>query len=298
MRMFDRQFKAALIVAGATLVVFGVGFRSAVGYLNVYLTKLPVPLREPLSDLPRRLGPWESVDQDRQLTKEMVEQLGTDSYLDRVYVRTRSKVQQHLAVHIAYYTGMIDPIPHVPERCLVAAGFDQATLPQQIALNLDRTEWQQDPQHIGPTGEPYLVFPLKHYINNKPVQMFSKGEPMFGVRMPQGDLAIRAMEFQQKQAPFGHIIAGYFFIANGQATPLAESVRIKAFDMRQKHAYYCKIQFTMRVQSEQDTRQEFAARVSDLLNSMLPELMRCLPDWAEVEAGSVGLPSRQETNRT
>ena len=46
----------------------------------------------------------------------MVEELGTNLYLSRDYERRDDRVN----VHVAYYTGLIDDVPHVPERCWAA----------------------------------------------------------------------------------------------------------------------------------------------------------------------------------
>ena len=58
---FDRQAKIAFVLLCLTLVLGSIGFRSAVRALNVYLTKLPVPLREHFDNIPATLGAWEAV---------------------------------------------------------------------------------------------------------------------------------------------------------------------------------------------------------------------------------------------
>ena len=67
------------------------------------------------------------------------------------------------------------------------------------------------------------------------------------------------------------------------AAKVSRTIRARAFDRSTRYAYYCKVQVTMSGdrQFDQDT---FLAFASDLYNHLLPELMQCLPDWAEVEA--------------
>lgn len=54
-----------------------------------------------------------------------------------------------------------------------------------------------------------------------------------------------------------------------------------AFRLSEKHAYYCKVQFTY--EGTEPTPDKYLELVSDFLKDFLPELMQRLPDWAEVE---------------
>jgi hypothetical protein len=67
-------------------------------------------------------------------------------------------------------------------------------------------------------------------------------------------------------------------------------VRLLAFAPSERHAYYCKVQFNM-VGSASFTRQQFVDAVSTFFKDFLPDLMRCLPDWAEVEASDQSAPA-------
>jgi len=64
--------------------------------------------------------------------------------------------------------------------------------------------------------------------------------------------------------------------------PRAEGVRTLAFDLRSDYAYYLKVQFTSGAVSSSE---ELARQAGDLLEDLLPEIMRCVPDWIEVELG-------------
>ncbi len=276
--IFDRQAPAALAVTSLTLLACGIGFRFAVHAADLYLRKEAVELRVQLSNIPKRLGQWTASRPDRKLTAEVEEVLGTAQYLDRWYVnqspRAGSRVTA-LGVHITYYTGLIDTVPHIPDRCLVAAGAIKASLPLNIDLNVDRSDWIRSDLLNRRTGDPYPVYTFTQSITGRPVT----------VHMPIGNLKLRITEFRLKGHPNARLYAGYFFIANGQTTPWPERVRWFAFDLTTKYAYFTKIQFTMPA-SDSVERSEYVDLVSDLLNDLLPELMRCLPDWAEVESWS------------
>ena len=111
--MFDRSVKPAFIAAVATLLVCGVGFRFAVRQAQAFLAKAPVELRNPLTAIPKRLSLWEASRPDETLTAELEQELGTRQYLDRVYERAVGRPAQAVMVHVAYYTGIIDAVPHL-----------------------------------------------------------------------------------------------------------------------------------------------------------------------------------------
>lgn len=275
--VFDRPAKSALIVACVTLAVCGLGFRFAVGYLNIYLRKEPVQVREHFSTIARSLGEWKAVGSDLVIDAAIVEELGTDIYLDRMYALDGDPAKGWIMLHIAYYTGMIDAIPHVPDRCMVAGGFNPVTAqPFYVDLELDQSDWRDDPEAVHTrTGEPYPVVTYPHPITGRPVT----------VRMPIGDFAVRTTEFRHPKYGDSRIFAGFFFFANGQVTANPLAVRALAFDKTDRYAYYCKVQFTS-IGDDDFTKDEFADRTSKLLRELLPEIMRCLPDWAEVESRS------------
>jgi hypothetical protein len=54
-----------------------------------------------------------------------------------------------------------------------------------------------------------------------------------------------------------------------------------AFDRSSQYAYYCKIQLTI-LSDPQSTLEDFNAIASEFISELLPEIMKCLPDWAEV----------------
>jgi len=74
-----------------------------------------------------------------------------------------------------------------------------------------------------------------------------------------------------------------------ETPPLAlRWVKNLAFDPREEYAYYCKVQFSYQSKitdrSQETLVPEFLEIVEDVLPSLIPELVQCLPDWVEVEA--------------
>jgi hypothetical protein len=249
-------------------------FESAVGYLNVYFEKKEVFLRQHFNNIPTVLGRWESIFERPPMSAELVEELGTKDYFDRFYAPDGDPRKGWINVHVAYYTGMIDAVPHIPDRCFVAGGYHAETRPRNYPLPLDRSGWEERGDLINQAkGLPYPIVRYPHPIT--PSRLVT-------VHLPVGDFELRVIEFSDAQNPSLRIFGGYFFIANGGITATPEGVKQLAFRKSEEYAYYCKVQFYT---VEDDLRPEqFVERVADLLDPLLPELMNCLPDWPEIEA--------------
>ncbi len=272
--MFDRHAKLALIVVCMVLIGSGIGFRVAVAALNITLNKKPVPLRDHFASLPQQLGDWSVAAEDRVLGEAVIESLGTSDYLNRFFARETDAGMQYIDLHLAYYTGEIDGVPHVPDRCFVASGgLVTEQLATNVPLSVDTSRWRANPTVTDAAGEPYRELTFAHHVSARPVT----------VHLPRGDFVLRTSSFRDQLNPDRRIWAGYFFIANGKLTPTPAGVRTLAFDPTEEYAYYCKVQFTM-IADEDTQRDAFIAAASDLCEQALPQIMRCLPDWPEVEA--------------
>ena len=163
-------FVAAVLVLG----IAAVGLNAAVKYLQLHFKKEPVALRQELASLPAALGPWKQVSLDQALEHETEEQLGTKRYIFRDYVDERivgadaidafrdkpfkereKMVNQLRALHpkgvvrlsVTYYTGLVDTVAHVPDRCYVANAYEPRPGENQFA------EWPIK----GATAEPIEV---------------------------------------------------------------------------------------------------------------------------------------------
>jgi hypothetical protein len=270
--IFDRQAKYALIVACLALLASSAAFKYAVGALNIYLRKEPVAMRASFTTISRTVGQWQQVGEDETLDDAVLLELGTKDTLSRAYAINGDPREGALSLHVAYYTGLIDAIPHIPDRCFVAAGMEPQSLPNIVPLQVKDDSWKLDD---GPpnraTGEPYRYVEYRHPFTNV----------LERVRMPVGGLQVRLTQFARKDQPSLHIFGGFLFIANGRVAATPEAIRALAFKPSERHAYYCKVQFVYMAPGA--TSERYVELVSDFLQGFLPELMLRLPDWQEVE---------------
>ncbi|KPK84706.1 MAG: hypothetical protein AMJ81_04935 [Phycisphaerae bacterium SM23_33] len=148
-------------VAAALLLAAAAGFHVAVRLLRIHLVKAAVPLPEAarldghwLANFPQALGPdilgpdgrrvpryVLAPDGYRKLTEDVLRELGTTKhrlnwyysafYRDNQVTSIRAEDQRYFILDVTYYTGLVDPVPHIPEICLLAGGF--APLPGESA---------------------------------------------------------------------------------------------------------------------------------------------------------------------
>lgn len=266
-----------------TLVVLGlgaVGLTAGLRAADIHLTKRPIHPQSGLTvqALPRVTANWEQVGKDRIESAEILEELGTENYVTRAY-QERSpapgQTPRRVELHVAYYTGKIDTVPHVPDRCFVGGGMRIEGATINVPLKLDDSGWLLDTSPDIPeewAGEIYTV------------RLSGERSNAWGqrVRLPRRphDLKLRCTEFV---APGGaRLMAGYFFIANGGAVAGADGVRLLAFDLKNDYAYYMKVQFTS---TQVESPEQLADLASSLLDDLLGEMMLCVPDWIDVLAG-------------
>ena len=146
---FERGALVAYVVVLAAMLVGAFGFRAAVQRLDYYLVKDPVELREPLDAIPTTLGRWRRVGEDRLFTDAVIEELGTRNYLDRTYAIDGDPRKGSVGVHLAYYTGTIDDVPHIPERCWAVAGNLMTLAPAAMPLEVGLERWSGRERHSG-----------------------------------------------------------------------------------------------------------------------------------------------------
>ncbi len=278
---FTGSASAGFCISVVLLALSAVVFQFGVYSLNIYLHKNPVYPRKNFSVLPTQLDDWKRDGDDVRLDAAGVEALGTELYLNRAY-HSADKSLPPILLHIAYYTGQVDAVPHVPDRCMVAGGFAPLTPePITLSLDIDQSTWIDDPDH-SVDGIPYQIFPGQN----------DRTEQEETIRMPFGDFELRTTEFSHPQLGDDRVFAGYFFVANGKTTAYPERIRLLAFDRSSQYAYYCKVQFTMRGKHDFTTEQ-FVEAISDFTTSMLPSIMKCLPDWSEVTAPTIQLITQE-----
>ena len=249
--------------------------------MNGYLAKKPVPLRASLDTIPKTLGAWKQVGEEREYDAAVIESLGTTQFIDRVYAIDGDPEEGALMLHIAYYSGTIDEIPHIPERCWDAAGLDQMGASTRLPLELSGLDsTSTDKINLG-SGQNYSSINVTHPVTGVDQT----------VLLPVGDLELMTSVFATNQQPDARRVAGYLFVANGRSCSSSYDVRALAFDWTQEYAYYCKVQLSASYMVSQDGDEfmsTYTTDANDLLENLMPYLMRSLPDWSEIEQG-VGL---------
>ena len=275
--LFERSALKAYFAALAILIVGAIGFRLLISQLNIHLTKESVDLRRPLDSIPTKLGRWERVGLDTVFNSTMIEELGTRRYLDRVYALDGDPAKGTVHVHVAYYTGTIDAVPHIPERCWAVGGLELTRNSEGTPIAIDRSGWRAAE---GDNASRYQVATVKDPVTADLEQ----------VTMPRGDLALTTIEFQDPKHPKRRQVGGYYFIANGSLARTSYDVRAMAFNLSDRYAYYCKVQLTKagNVEEENGSLMEpFKSDAIEILTTLTPHLMRCLPDWPTWEKRSL-----------
>ena len=284
-------FTPAVILAFVVLVAAAISLKGAIAAYGFHLTKKPIyPAdgRTLISSLPTETPNWKRFGSDRIESAEVVEELGTENYINRTFVMKDPGTPGRPIVadlHAAYYTGMIDTVPHVPDRCLIGNGWQMSSTMETGRVQLDPDAMSIDTTI--PEGSPVDTGQLGHiYTMRIPNGPWSDA-PGRRVRLPRdvGPDAPIGIRYNQFSPPGSdqQLFAGYFFIANGGTVSNPNSVRTLAFDLRNDYAFYMKVQVTT---VSAQTQEEYFEIVQSLLNDLMPELMRCVPDWVEVELGN------------
>ena len=277
----DRSSVRAYFAGIAVLVLGAIGFRVLVAEANIFLMKERVELRRPLDSVPTKLGRWQRVGSDSIFTETLIEELGTRSYLDRTYAVDGDPSKGVMHVHVAYYTGTIDAVPHIPERCWAVGGLELTRNSEGVPLAIDRSAWEPLVREGVEPGR-YMMVPVEDPIT----------ADIERVTMPMGDIVATTIEFQDPKQPRQRQVGGYFFIANGRSVASSYGVRQAAFNLNDRYAYYCKIQLTNRGEVSDPSGsllEPFKRDAADLLGELIPQVMRCLPDWPTYEAKSAGI---------
>ena len=266
---------ALTLLGGAALLL-----NFSADYLKLHFRKQPVQLRVSRLDgpdgIPPRLGKWVQVSRDKPLDPDIEHILGTSQYVQRTYVNTaatdpdtirqltdssgpdREKAifalqAEHpeavINIGIFYYTGLVDTVAHIPERCYIADGFDVTSYEEEKNQKLGSY----------PDGrERTLNF---RYLN---------------------------FEDQSGRNRVNTNVA-YLFHVNGHYESDPLGVRRSLQNLLEKYGYYAKVELmtispALSPQGREQSRQQSLTAMADLLRSLLPEFERCLPDWEKVHS--------------
>lgn len=283
--------KSGAVVALVVLAVFALGMGAAIEYFKVSIRKLPIYPKDDRQtrEVSAESASWVRLGADQTISKEVEEELGTKNHLSRAYLYKKSPDKNNpviLELHLAYYTGMIDTVPHVPDRCFVGAGMsidgDAGTVAVPISMEgLTQVAGGDKP------GEG-RVFRVRATNPTK------QGEKIDGlpVKLPRDPdkIEMKITKFSGPKIP--RIFSGYFFVANGGTVATGDGVRLLAFDLKSKYAYYMKVQFTSATVKSAD---ELATYAGLFLDENFADIMLCVPDWVEVEAGRYPPPSSEKS---
>ncbi|MCA9303747.1 MAG: exosortase-associated EpsI family protein [Phycisphaerales bacterium] len=280
------QSRRIAMVAATVMLLFGaVAIGAMIRVRGIHLKKTPIYPAEnrQLSNLPTETESWIRVGSDYVEPAEILEVLGTENYLTRQYTEKHPKNPDRpvmIQVHGAYYTGGIDTVPHVPERCFVGGGLQQSSSSIVLPLDIDPSGWAEDrsvPEEFG--GESKKVYTTR--LSNDRAYTDAPG---MRVRLPRnvGPSEPISMRFSEFIGQERTIYAGYFFIANGQTKANANDVRALAFNLDDDYSYYLKIQINT---NAVDSLEEFIEVSGSFISEMLGEIMRCVPDWTDVQRG-------------
>lgn len=282
----------AFAVVFGILVVAAVGLNGATNFLQLHFKKQPVSLQKVLSSVPKRLGPWVQTSLDMPLSHDIQEVLGTDKYFFRTFIdsrvvpasrlaefegkdyKEREQLQERIRAQfpkaviqlsVTYYTGMVDTVAHIPDRCFLADGFSSTAY--ELPL------WKINGVPVGADGWQLEADGGKRVFAGKDTGTYADiGLPVRDINFEDQDLRSVARNRN----------VTYFFTVNGryEANPLG--VRQTLQDLFQKNGYYAKVEMmTMLPDLEQS-----AAVKRDFLSFALPELTKCFPDWNAVLNGT------------
>jgi len=277
------------VLAFAILGISALGLNFCTDYLRLHYRKQAVPMRvsglDGADGIPGRVGKWIQIDVDPPLKPEVEEILGTSKYVFRQYANSelidpariaairamdgttgpngslspREKAIAELAaqfpqavlhVSITYYTGMVDTVAHIPDRCFLADGFEVTN----YDTRRDRT--------------------LGTYADGTPRKL---------------DYRLINFEDETGRGRAPQNVA-YFFHVNGHYEPDPLGVRRSLQNLFERYGYYAKVEvmgpgeLPRPGETSEQARQRSTDAIENLLSSLLPEVERCLPDWDALHA--------------
>lgn len=301
----------AFVVAGIILLAAAIGLNGATTALSLNFKKQAVPLRKAVAELPKEMGPWRQVTKDKPLSGDIEHVLGTEKYIFREYADTRivpvsrlgnfaemssedcdvlvygrseqrdpktgvvlkqavrGLIQDYpngfIRLSLTYYTGMVDTVAHIPERCFTADG-NQSTFEAWPRLKVAGMNIDKEGYRIGEDG-------------------MRVSEPGVKADEPNSGLPVRQLLFEDQDNRGASVktqSVAYVFHVNGRYEANALGVRQSLQNLLESRGYYAKVE-TLSLLKDPTAA---AALNADFLSSALPEVEKCLPDWAAPMAGN------------
>ena len=234
-------------IAVAALIALGtVTMQAMEKSLHLTFDKPPMPLRKPLAQANRRLGPGPRYVADRPddaLEEDILQVLGTRDYLLREYTDTAMKSEEpgaKLKLNVNYYpTG--SATPHVPEICWAGNGLDEA----------------QD---------------ARKTFTIPGVQRADK--TIQDVKMHLISFNVGDTDLLGNTGPKKYRNVAYLFEVNGDCVVTPKEVISEFWKASNAHAFHSKIEVTIQ---EPCTQEEAEKAIGDFIREALPAVEECLP---------------------
>lgn len=234
-------------------------------WMGFHIRKDPVPLKKPLSAMDkRRLEPVYTlhVEPPPPMSPETIESLGTNEFLIwRLVDTTVDKSDPTSVAHlfVTYYTGQPDQVPHVPDECYLAGGYDM------VRNENVRIE-------VPGIGAPDDRVPVRHMTFDAP-RLLGAGENSRNEVL-------------------------YFFHTNGEYATTRNEVRIYQSNPFDRFAYYAKIEvkFTDYTFHRLAGADESRAAMTKLLRVFMPVLLEDhFADWKALNGSTKGSDASEES---
>jgi len=245
-------------------LVAAVGVKGMIKVSGWVLFKEAVPLRMPLYTIPDQLGNWMHLRnaEFEKMSPEMIETLGTKDFIRWRYrntARPPGEPGSEAILHVAYYTGTPDTVPHVPDRCFLGGGMQ--------GLKISTT---------------HLTFSGPQYSQHDQFWWATRATAPKQVRLPANVAPATIFTFAPgaDSASISNVL--YFFVANDKFLPSPDLVRFYGFDPRDRYSYYCKVEVLFPGLGGQE---EATQKAQEFLSAAMPEILACLPDWQDVIEG-------------
>jgi len=257
----------AFLICVAVLAMAGVSKEVVIEWSGAHLKKEPLPLKKPLAMLDAgALAPYEVIKKHQIANKDVLEQLGTDEYIQWELIDTEAdklSPVRYCSLFITYYTGNLDQVPHVPEECYVGGG-SQRVATESVSLDVKSLAAASTGLQSKETTEPSDAKAIKARY----VVFFEQGSNMWRTNSKYGVL--------------------YFFNTNGDyAGSRTEARAIMGSNLFGKYSYFSKVQWKSygggRTGKIFPDKAEAIGASERLLSVVLPVMEKDhWPDWERV----------------
>ena len=231
-----------VVIVSFTAYIWGKDWK--INKESLYLKKqfAQLDLDKPISNInPLKIAPYKIVQVSKIESKEILESLGTEDYLQCTIIDESRKSTDPLYVSslfLTYYTGDPDAIPHVPDECYLGNGW----IPDQNQ-NIEITV------------------------------------PKMGIKDDQ--LPLRVLTFKKAnsfgQNRFLHV--GYYFSVDGSYSCTRRGVQLKQANMDHVFTYFSKVEVSLPNVGELP-REKVISAMEKILKVISPVLLEDhWPDW-------------------